>query len=636
MKQKKITQEKALLRLLTYLFNYKLKFFIGLTLLLLTTLSNLVTLGSLTPIFNLIGVENKITLFPISSDEELLLSKHQFETSENTILNSFQLKMIILKKRVNIFLEKYSNKEVILLITSLIVPLYFLKLIFLTLSIYFLGTASLATIKDIRKAVYEKLLKVNLFYLHKEKTGALMSKVINDTEAISKILSMQLNDTLIDFFYIITHLGFLFWISWKMTIILFLLIPFMGLPINKIARQIRKTSSEQQKRLSDIMAHLQEFISGIRVIRIFGIEKLELKKFHTINQRLYKNTFLTHYYHQISPLVSEFLITFLILSFLIWGSYEMTHNQLSRGLFLTFFFLAFFIAKPLKRISITVNSLMTLSSLASRVFEVFHENDSVNNNNYVTSKSLLSFKKSIEFNNVVFSYPESPKPILDHISFKVNYGEKIAIVGHSGSGKSTLIDLLMRLYAPQEGQILLDDTDVQNISLEHLRKQISVVSQDVFLFHASISENIAWSLKNETIDKKKIEKVAKNAKAHNFIMNLEMGYDTIVGERGVMLSGGERQRIAIARTLFLNPPILILDEATSSLDNESEALIQQEFEKLSEGRTVIIIAHRLSSIQNCNRILVMDKGQIIEEGTNETLLEKKGAYYNLYTRQIKI
>ena len=680
-------QKSNLSILLSFLLRYKLKIFFGFVFILFATITNLILLGGLTPIFNLLGNETNTKVFQISTKENTFVKENISKTklSEfNNVADFINFKIISYKIKINNYFINYTNKKIILIICLLIIPLYFIKLFLLTAGVYFMGTMGLSVVRDIRKELYEKLLRINLNYLNKEKTGIIMSKVINDGEEIAQTLSVKSNEMLVDFFYIITHIGFLFWISWKMTIILFTILPIMVIPINIIAKKIRKTIIEQQKSFGELISHLQELVSGIRVIRMFGMEAVDFRNFRNNNQRLYKNTYLTHFYHQIAPLVSEFIVTSLVLFFFVWGANEMTKTDLSRGLFLTFFFIILFIIRPLKKISIGVNSLTTATAASGRIFEILKEEDAVadalgdtlgsslgnslgdslgdniedlakvninknkkikeilikekgnikktSNKTSINEKDLNKFnyfKDQIEFNNVSFSYTNDQNLILDNISFKVKHGDNIAIVGKSGSGKTTLMELLMRLYEVKTGEIKIDEINIKDISLKNLRSNIALVSQDIFLFHSSVADNISCSNKN--ISREKIEEVAKQSYAHEFIKLLPQGYDTIVGDRGVMLSGGQRQRIAIARTLLINPQILILDEATSSLDNESEFLIQKEIEKLTQNRTVFTIAHRLSTLNKLSQILVLEKGKIVETGLHEELMQKKGLYYNLYT-----
>ena len=625
-----IEHSAILLRLFRYLVRYRLRLSIGFCLALFVSLSNLLSLGALLPIFEIIGSQQTENAFAIKSKERKILENY-LAKKEMPFWQKLQGSTIAVKHRANLELSHYSPKEAIFILCAFIFSVHFLKLLCLSAGIYFLGTIGLASVRDIRMEFYIKLQRLGMQFLNREKTGTIMSRAVNDGELVGRLLSVQFTEVLVDIFYILTHVGFLVWISWKMSLLMLILIPILLIPIDRIAKRVRRVSTGQQKRLADLSAHLQEFIAGIRVIRAFARERTEYRRFSIANQNLYKNTFIGHYYHQLSPVLIEFITTVMILAFFVWGAYEISQGDMSRALFFTFFFVLTFVIRPIKRISITVNTLSTATSAAARIFEVLDKKVKLKEKR--NAKELRKFQDCIEYQDVSFAYPDTDTKVLKNISFQIKQGEDAAFVGSSGAGKSTLVDLLLRLYDVQEGAIRIDKNDIRDLSLRSLRSSIGVVSQDVFLFNASISENIAYGRDNIPLEQ--IEAAARDAQAHDFIKKLPRGYDALIGERGLMLSGGQRQRIAIARTLLLDPAILILDEATSSLDNESEYQVQQALEKLCLGRTVLKIAHRLSTVYKSQRILVLEQGCIVEEGSHQELLAKKGSYYKLYTSQVQ-
>ncbi len=378
-----------------------------------------------------------------------------------------------------------------------------------------------------------------------------------------------------------------------------------------------------------MLSHLNEVISGIRVIRAFSMEDFEEMRFNLINEKLYRETFKGHFYHQLGPAITEIVVTSIVVFFISWGAYEITNEHLSKGHFFTFFFVLLFIMRPIIQNSVMINILGVVSTASDRVFEILDNSDEF----YAESDSIsfTELKNSIEFRNIDFSYPSTKEKVLKNINLKIHKNEMIAFVGESGSGKSTLIDLLLKFYEPDSGEILIDEIHLEKYNIFSIRKRIGIVPQNIFLFNASIRDNI--TLFDSQISNNKLIEVCKIAYAHDFITALPQGYDTIIGERGVMLSGGQKQRIAIARALIRDPDILIFDEATSALDNESEKIVEEAIERSVMNKTVIIIAHRLRTVYKANRIYVFDNGEIKEYGNHEELLKKNGIYKNLYELQ---
>ncbi len=620
-------------RLLSYLLRHPIRLSLGFFLALFVSISNLFLLGSLVSIIDIIGSNpsQPVKIFVLSEEERKLLTATVEKGEELPAWQAIQKNLVHFKHNTNQKFSNYSAKKAVLVICLIVFPVHLLRIIALVATIYFLGTVGLFAVRHIRLEMYKNIQALGMHFFNREKTGTLMSRVINDGEVIGRLLSVQFSEVLVDFFYIITHIGFLFWLSWETTLFVFILAPILLVPVNSFARRIQKAAMGQQERLADLIGNIQETISGIRVIRAFGMEKIEYRKFRMITQQLYQNTFLGHYYHQVGPVLTETISSVLILSFFVWGAFQMSQGEMSQGHFFAFFFVIIFILRPIKKISISINLASAARSAAARMFVILDEKIDVKNPKPNQTREIGEFRHAISYENVSFYYPNSQQETLKNISFTVACNESLSIVGPSGAGKSTLIDLLARLYDPSNGRISIDGVCIQQFRLHDLRTLIGLVSQDVFLFHATIAENIAYGCKDTSLEK--IIEVAQHANADDFINKLPNGYDTLVGERGVMLSGGQGQRIAIARTLLRNPPILVLDEATSNLDNESEYLIKQALERLSQGRTVITIAHRLSTTRHAKNILVLDQGCIVEQGDHQALLAKKGMYYQLFEKQ---
>jgi subfamily B ATP-binding cassette protein MsbA len=613
-------------RLLKYVLKYKFSLVFGIFLSFLVSVFNGASLTTLIPIFDSLGTgENYKFQFTITKKDTSILDKSKSgEVLEG--LQYIEYKMAEAKMDLNDFFSKMSTDELVFLFCLIVFPIYVMKLLCLTGTVYFINSAGLMAVRDIRRELYLKLQQLPINYFVQEKTGILMSRIINEVETMGKIISTDMKDAINDFFYIITHLGILLFLSWKLTLIVFVIIPLIMGPVSALSEKIRKATKNQQDRLSSLNGDLQEVISGIRVIRAFSKEEEESNRFYKVNDDLNKKTFKGHFYHQVGPTLIDFTGALMTVLFLGVGAYLMKEPGFSRGIFLTFFITLIFLMRPLKQMSILFNLAQSSLAAGERVFNTLDEKvDILPISNPVV---LRSFKQGLLFKDVFYHYPNAENPALKGINLKIDRDETIALVGQSGSGKSTLVDLIPRLIDPGSGEVLLDSINLKNYDLASLRRKIGIVSQNVFLFNGTIRENISYGSPNVT--EKQFREASEKAFASEFIESFDLGYETLVGERGVMLSGGQKQRISIARALLRNPEILILDEATSALDTESERLIQIAFQTLYKDRTVIIIAHRLSTVKIANTIYYMEKGEILESGSHTSLLEKDSAYRRLY------
>ncbi|KAA1269135.1 ABC transporter ATP-binding protein/permease [Leptospira interrogans] len=602
---------------------------LGIVLSFLVSILNGASLTSLIPIFDSLGTGEK-TNFEISLTKKDKTLLQRLEEKESfTSVESIELKLAQWKIQLNSSLKKMSHDELVLLFCFIVFPVYLLKLIFLAAAVYCINSAGYLAIRDLRSELYAKAQTLPINHFVQEKTGILMSRIINDVEVLGKLISSDLKDAITDFFYIVTHLLLLLYLSWKMFLAVFIVVPIVMGPVSAFADKIRRATRNQQERLSLLNGHLQEVISGIRVIRAFSMEKTEAKRFWEFNQDLSDKTFKGHFYHQVGPSLTELFSSIVAVIFLSFGAYLMEDGTFSRGMFMAFFLTLIFLMRPFKQMSMLSNSIQSAISAGDRVFELLDQETDIRNP--ANPKFLKKIEKGLSFNNVTYMYPGAKNPAIQEINLEIAKGETIALVGASGAGKSTLVDLVPRLIDPQEGKVLIDGIDLRDLDLSNLRKRIGIVSQQVFLFNGSIRENICYG--NQNVTEEQLRTACEQAFAMEFILSFEEGLDTIVGERGVMLSGGQRQRIAIARALLLNPEILILDEATSALDTESERLVQEALESLYKNRTVIIIAHRLSTVQIANRIFTMEDGKIVESGTHTELLQLDGKYKKLYDIQ---
>lgn len=586
---------------------------------------------SLIPIFDSLGKGDgyKFELEFTKRDQVLLLQISEGKDLEG--LAFLEGELAKLKQNLNKYFTKLSPSELVFSFCLFILPIYFLKMICLAGTIYFVNSSGLLSIRDIRRDLYVKLQHLPLDEFVTEKTGIWMSRVINDVDTIGKVVSNDLKDAVIDFFYIVTHLALLLFLSWKLFFLIFLVVPLIFGPVSAFSERIRKTTKNQQERLAGLNGDLQEVIAGIRVIRAFSMEARESDRFYEVNNDLSKKTFQTHFYHQVGPALIELSGSLVTVVFLGIGAFLLEEPGFSRGMFLAFFLTLIFLMRPFKQMSILMNLLKAASSAGDRVFGLLKERDSMADG----SQHPGALKDCIEFRNIHYKYPKSEKWVLDGIELKIPKGANIALVGQSGAGKTSLVDLLPRLMDPTLGQVLWDGLDIREIALQNLRNRIAIVSQNIFLFNGTIEENIAYGSWSATSEE--IRNAALEANATSFIEEFEEGFHTRVGERGVMLSGGQRQRISIARAILADPEVLILDEATSALDTESELLIQQAFVRLYKNRTVIVIAHRLSTVKIADQIYYMEEGKIVEQGThNELIGDTSSRYKKLYEMQYSL
>ncbi len=573
------------------------------------------------PIFDSMGSGNDYKFqISMTKRDKAILSREE-EKQNFSFLEKLEYIFAKLKLEINNYFQGLSAYEVVKTFIQIVFPIYILKLLCLAGAIYLIQSAGAKAICDLRLDLYEKVQNLPLHSIVKEKTGTLMSRIINDVDILGKIISTDFKDGIINFFYVTTHLILLFALSWKMFLGVFIIIPIIMMPITGFSNKIRKATKNQQERLSSLNGHLQEIIAGIRVIRAFGMESYESKKFQSINQELANKTFKGHFYHQVGPSLVEFSGAIVAAIFLSLGAYLMANENFSKGMFLAFFMTLVFLMKPLKQLGVVYNLFQSGISAGIRVFEILDM--PVDFTESKTSKPIPKEIETIQLKNISYLYPNSDKFALNKINLYVTRGEVVALVGPSGAGKSTLKDILAFLIQPNEGEYLINGINIKEFSTYELRKKVGVVAQEVFLFNATIRENLCLG---KTYTEDQILEALKISNALEFVTSLENGLETLVGENGVLLSGGQRQRLALARVILRNPNILILDEATSALDSESERIIQNALEKIFLDKITFIIAHRLSTVQSANKICFMENGQILEIGNHEELMKKNGKY----------
>ena len=523
--------------------------------------------------------------------------------------------------------------DILMKICLIILIVFFLKNLFGYLQSNLMSYVEYSSMNDLRDAAYKHLHKLPIGYFKKEKVGDLISRFTNDVNKIQDSISATFSNLIKEPLTIIVFLIIALSISWQLTLFALIILPLSMLAILWIGLKVRKQSSVVQRKMADITSVLQETISGVKVVKAFGMEEYENKKFLTETRTFLKEIVrIVKIRNATSPLTE--MISILVGAVIIYygGTLVLQSGTITASLFMGFLLAILQMMRPIKDLSTVNTKIQEASAAADRIFEILDTVPDIVDS--VNAKTLSSFNNSINFKDVCFKYEDSEEWVLDKINFEVRKGDIIALVGPSGGGKSTLVDLIPRFYDPTSGSIVIDNEDIRNYTVDSLRSKMGIVTQETFLFNTSIKDNIAYGLDNCPIEK--IIEAAKAANAHEFITQTPNEYETVIGERGVKLSGGQRQRLTIARAILKNPDIMIFDEATSALDNESEILVQEAIERMMKNRTTFVIAHRLSTIRNASRILVIEKGKIVQSGTHqELMLVEDGLYKKLYEMQFR-
>ena len=521
-----------------------------------------------------------------------------------------------------------TDLKMLAIVPAALVLLYLIKGIFRYIQSYLMRYVGQRVIMDIRNRMYEHYQRLSLDYFAANQTGAMMSRITNDIIAMQNALPVA-TDLIRQPFTLIGLIGVAFYMEWKLTLFAVLAMPLMMIPFAVFMKKFRKYSKREQEKMGNISSVLQESISGIKVTRAFGMEEHEINRFNKENMDYFKVRIKTIRAEEFTSPLNEFFGSIGI-AFVVWyGGYQVLTGESSPGSFFSFLAACALMYNPIKKLNSANATIQASMAAAERVFQILDTEPSVRERE--GALSIDNVKEGIEFKDVSFKYHQDM--ILNQINLKVRSGQVVAIVGESGGGKSTLVSLIPRFYDVSEGSISIDGVDLRDLTFKSLRRLTAVVSQETFLFNDTIRNNIAYMPGRESISLDAVIAAAKAANAHDFIMAMPEGYDTVVGERGIRLSGGQKQRLSIARALLKDSPILILDEATSSLDSESEYLVQEALNRLMKGRTTFVIAHRLSTIQHADRILVLSKGRIVEEGRHDELLKVGGEYAKLYGRQ---
>ena len=591
-------------RIFAYLKNYIPQILLYFLFTILSIVFSIVSIGMLMPFLELIFNTGSATIFTQQSGNPAV------SFIRNILTDSIQHK---------------GKLDTLGLICVFIITSIFLKNLFLYLASYILNPMKNAIVNELRAELYNKILELPIGYFTEKRKGDLISRITNDISEVENSVVGVLEGWIRDPLTIIFNIAFLFYLSPQLTLFLLVLIPIMGFVIGRITRSLKKKSSRAAIKYGESVSILDETLTGLRVIKAFNAEGFLRSKFFKVNEELLTAKNQIGYRRDLASPMSELLGVMMFAVILWYGGRGILGGTipLEGSVFIGYLALFYNVITPAKSLSTSFSNMQKGSAAIMRIEEVLNATITVDDN--PNGKLLQRFEQGIEFKNVSFKYDDVT--ILNNINLKIKKGKTIALVGASGAGKSTLADLIPRFHDASDGEILIDGINIKDYSLKSLREQISIVTQEPILFNDTVAGNIA--LGQQTASAEDIESAAKVANAYYFIEQKENKFDTNIGDRGTKLSGGERQRLTIARAILKNPPILILDEATSSLDTESEKLVQDAINKMMESRTSIVIAHRLSTIRHADEIIVLQNGEIAERGTHDSLMIKEGIYYRL-------
>lgn len=592
-------------RIFQYLKAYKGKIGLYFLFIILSIIFSIVSVGMLMPFLQLI-----------------FTGEGTFKATNNPLIQFFN-------DLIFASLKDPANKVPVLgFICLLMISFIILKNLFLYLSYYILNPLKNTVVNQLRQDLYNKVLRLPIGFFTEKRKGDLMSRMTNDVGEVEGSVVGTLEGWIRDPLTIIINLVVLFFISPQLTLFILILIPVLGLVIGRVTKSLKKHSERSAQKYSETLSTLDETLGGLRVIKAFNIEKLMRQRFYKNNEELLHAKNQISYRRDLASPLSEVMGVMLFTIVLYYGGRLVLRNQLlEASVFLGYLAIFYNIINPAKALSTSFSNMRKGAAAINRIEEVLKAPVTVDDN--PNGKQLASFSDKIEFRNVRFAYDDAV--ILDNINISIEKGKTVALVGSSGAGKSTLADLVPRFHDVTSGEVLIDGINIKDYSLHSVRSLMSIVTQEPILFNDTIGNNIALGQQGATAEQ--IAEAARIANAHEFIAKKEGGYNSNIGDRGSKLSGGERQRLTIARAVLKNPPILILDEATSSLDTESERLVQDAINNMMQNRTSIVIAHRLSTIRHADEIIVLQKGKIVERGTHDSLIAQNGFYKRLVDMQ---
>ena len=599
-------------RLLQYAKKYRGQILISIVCNILTAVFTVVSAPAIIPFLQI--------LFGL---EQPVLQEPQFTWSLDGISKyaNFQLSMLI---------QEEGKSGALVYICVGIIGIFFFKNLFRYLSMFFMAPVRNGMVRDIRQQLFNKVMHQDLAWLTEKRKGDLIARIATDVQEVESSIFNVLVTVFREPLVIIGSLIFLLYVSPTLTLFVLILMVFTGVIIGGIGRTLKRKSSKVQAALGRIISKMEESLSGLRIIKSFGAEEFQATQFAKENNAYRDLLTRLLWRRDLSSPLSEFLGITMVAILLWYGSGLVFSGALRAESFLAFLLAFFNVSQPTKAFSAAFYNIQKGMAAVERIDEILTVPSRMSAPTQLTAWP--TFQHKIVFSEVSYQYRTAERKALHQINLEIPKGKVVAIVGASGSGKTTLVDLLLRLHDIEEGAIEIDGINIKNMPIAHLRAQMSVVSQEPVLFNDTIFNNIAFGLDNVTLQS--VEMAAKTANAHDFIIKTPQGYQTTIGDQGSKLSGGQRQRLTIARAVLRNPPILILDEATSSLDSESEQLVQVALQRVMHNRTTIIIAHRLSTIQYADEIIVLKDGQIIEQGTHQVLFDKKGVYQKFVQLQM--
>lgn len=579
----------------------------------------------LSVVFSLVSLAMVMPFLTLLFDKQkLVLQKPAFQWSAEYVIQSFYY-------QISQIITTQGKEKALLFICVVVSVVFLLKNLFLYLSKYTLSPIRNGVVRDLRRDLFQKITQLSLSYFSNEKKGDLMTRLTVDVQEVETGIISVLETTFREPITIITFLGAMFFISPSLTLFVFIVLPMSGFIIGRIGKTLKQKSHAAQQKLGNILTIIEETLSGLRVIKGFNAEDIQNARFRQENEAHYQIQTNMLRRRELSSPLAEFLSIVVVCIVLYFGGRLVLSGSttLTAESFIGFMLIFSQILNPAKSFTNVFYNIQKALASVERINQVLTAPISIQQQ--ANAQHITQFNDQITWQQVNFAYQD--RQVLHNINITLPKGKILALVGHSGAGKSTIADLLPRFYDVTSGKIAIDGTDIRQYNITDLRNLMGIVTQEPILFNDTVFNNIAFG-KNEQVDIESVINAAKAANAHNFIIQLPEGYHTNIGDRGTKLSGGERQRLTIARAILKNPAILILDEATSSLDTQSEKLVQAALHNLMQNRTTIVIAHRLSTIQNADEIVVLEKGQIIERGTHHTLLQnKQGIYQQLVAAQ---
>ena len=582
--------------------------------------------GILFVVFNSISIWLTASLInSVLTDFNQLVLDHKALLMEATPTLNQKLKII-----VNNFILRETNIETLEILCFSIIVIFILKNIFLYFKNLTMSYVQLRIVTQLRNRLYAHIQSLSLSFFQRRKFGDLSSVIINDVHSLNQSIGTTFQKIIVEPINILAFTVLLFIISWKLMVVALLIIPFSQFVIQVIGKSIRRKARRNTKQIGGILSIITENLSSIRIVKAFAVERQEIKRFNHESWKYFSLLFRSSKLRLMSsPIIETIGVTMAVVLLWLGGSEIMVGSTLSSEDFLRFMFLLFSMLGPIRSLSHVHITLQNGYASAERIFDILDQCSDVVDHG---SDEITDIKQSLRFQDVCFEYDEGSFKLTD-INFEMLKGQTIALVGASGAGKSTIADLIPRFFDVSKGKIVIDNKDIREYKINSLRMMMGIVTQETILLNTSIRNNIAYGV--EEVSENRIIEAAQAANAVEFIKDLEDGYETIIGERGVKLSGGQKQRIAIARAIYKNPSLLLLDEATSALDTKSENLVQNALDNLMKNRTVLVIAHRLSTIKNANQIIVMDNGKVSEIGTHDELYTKKGIYHKFYNIQFE-